>query len=254
MGRESKRNKATRVAQREGYLYGYRINLNDFIRWTLEQLGVVVPRDRVAGMIEECFRDRKGPETSDLWRCFAYALDDAGVDRTLTEKDVEQLFHGYVDNLSRRVYELDLAAHPMLAVKTSAETTAAFADRLAALHILEKSDPHAGKSWDERRRLLEDEGRVEHHADGSRTVEMSEIGKTIMQLQHDMFAFKFGRPPQGNDPIFFDTDASYPMRPDSDEMMAAVRATAQKANIDPDRVVEHFFGKEELHDYKRSQQ
>jgi hypothetical protein len=75
----------------------------------------------------------------------------------------------------------------------------------------------------------------------------------FLMLKAEMFLFKFGRPMGPTDLFFFDVDADTPQpeRVDNDEVIAEVRAAAQKVGVDPDRALEHFLGREELTEYQR---
>ena len=140
-------------------------------------------------------------------------------------------------------------------VRSGAEVWAKFGRRhAAAVRAMEASHRERGSpSWDEGRAEQIADGNLTIHEDGSETHKLTPETAAFLKLKAEMFRFKFGRPMGPRDPLFFDVDADTPRpeRVDADEMIAELRAAAQKVGVEPDRAVEHFLGREELTDYRR---
>jgi hypothetical protein len=146
----------------------------------------------------------------------------------------------------------------MSRVRSGAEVWAKFGARhdaiLAAMEAahLQKGAP----SWDAQRERGLADGTIALHEDGSESHGISPELAALFRLREEMFEFKFGRPMRNDDVYFFDVDADTPQpEPDDlEEMIAEVRAAAQKVGVDPDRAVEHFLGHGELTAYQRRRQ
>jgi hypothetical protein len=61
-----------------------------------------------------------------------------------------------------------------------------------------------------------------------------------MKGQLEEFKRKFGREPGPNDPVFFDPDADTPQPLQIAKLRAIVIEAAEKAGLDPDRVLRTF--------------
>ncbi len=111
-------------------------------------------------------------------------------------------------------------------------------------------------SWDAQRERGLADGTITIHDDGSESHGLSPDLVALFKLREEMFEFKFGRPMRKDDVYFFDVDADTPQpEPNNlEEMIAEVRAAAQKVGADPDRAVEHFLGYDELTAYQRRRQ
>jgi hypothetical protein len=141
-------------------------------------------------------------------------------------------------------------------VRTAEEVTEQFRARLDQVTAaLDASRAQRGNpSFDRARAQGIQDGRVRIHADGSETVAMTPELRALIDLQLEMFRFKFGRAAGPDDPIFFDPEAATPQVRDADSVLAMLRAAAQRAGVDPDRAIEHFFGRAELDEYKQRTQ
>lgn len=142
-------------------------------------------------------------------------------------------------------------------VRTGEEVAAEFETIHALLERLHDKVSFAeqmGKTFEQREAQAIREGRRVEHSDGSVSVRMTPYVQALTRCQILSFEFKFGREMGKGDPIFFDADAAEPKPFDADEDIAMLRAVATKAGLDPDAVHRHFWGREDLADYKKKVQ
>lgn len=107
--------------------------------------------------------------------------------------------------------------------------------------------------FDQSRARTIEEGRLVEHKDGSATIMMTpEVHKLLLE-QRQAFINKFGREPGEDDPVFFDPDAATSQPLTKAKVFAVMEEAARVTGIDLGRAIEHFFGRQELEDYRKTQ-
>ncbi len=107
--------------------------------------------------------------------------------------------------------------------------------------------------FDQSRARTIEEGRLVEHKDGSATIMMTpEVHKLLLE-QRQAFINKFGREPGEDDPVFFDPDADTSQPLTKAKVFAVMEEAARVTGIDLGRAIEHFFGRQELEDYRKTQ-
>ena len=103
------------------------------------------------------------------------------------------------------------------------------------------------------RKVLRDGSIRTDFSDGAIQIEMSNELMNVLKKQLALFEKKFGRKPQGKEPVFFDPDFDTPT-PVSLEKLADVMITAaKKAQVDPYRALRHVnFSHEEAEFYLKT--
>jgi hypothetical protein len=77
--------------------------------------------------------------------------------------------------------------------------------------------------------------RVEHHADGSRTIHLDDQAVAMLKQLRESFRKKFGRDPGPHDPVFFDPDADVPRQMDPEKLHRTMADAARRAGVPADQ-------------------
>lgn len=253
--RTTKRRRREPIAKRPTF------NVTLFIKWGLRELAGVELSDEILNLLVEDILAARDGSTLAQPAQFAYLLRDAfarinRVDAALFGKDDPPIDLDEADAVMRAFVfaypDAVLGIPGVPGVKSGDEVRARFGAREKALHArLDAKHGTAGiPSYEDRREQLRSEGRLVETEAGD-VIRMDADMAELIKLQKDKFAFKFGRPMDKHDPIFFDEDADQPTPWDADKLIAQLRAAAVEAGVDPDAVHGYFFGAQDVADYKK---